>query len=83
MSNWLNMEYIYTTKGRCLLMNLSLYFQEYYELISSGKEVVKLIYKSQLSEEDFSKSTTEFITERTGSSNILLLGFIKMIWPSR
>jgi DNA replication and repair protein RecF len=46
---------VYIHKERQLLVDeLIPVFQEYYELISSGKEVVKLIYKSQLSEENFS-----------------------------
>ncbi len=47
------METMYIAKEKYLVNELIPVFQEYYSLISSGKESVRLKYKSHLSEGSF------------------------------
>ena len=55
----------YVFNERDILVNeLIPVFQEYYSLISSGKEMVKLKYRSHLQRRRFSGSTSEFCNQR-------------------
>ena len=54
-------------------------FQEYYSFITEDKELVKLSYRSHLVKGNSGKFSGMH-SEKTGSLNIQLLGYIRMIW---
>jgi DNA replication and repair protein RecF len=55
--------YVYNER-EILVNELIPVFQEYYSLISSGKESVKLKYRSHLSEGNFTGNSSELLKQR-------------------